>query len=154
MTQAKTGDTVRIHYTGTLTDGSTFDSSEGRDPLEFTVGSGQIIPGLDAALPGMEEGEKKTVEVPADEAYGQPDPNAKQAVPRADIPEDIPLDIGTQLQVQTPQGQVMPVTVAEKPHCGCCGVPFINSTTSLAAISDSIRERTWSSRDISVSLET
>lgn len=113
MTQVKTGDTVRIHYKGTLEDGTTFDSSEGRDPLEFTVGSGQIIPGLDAALPGMEEGEKKTVEVPAADAYGQPDPNAKQAVPRADIPEDIPLDIGTQLQVQTPQGQVMPVTVAE-----------------------------------------
>lgn len=113
MTQAKTGDTVRIHYTGTLSDGSTFDSSEGREPLEFTIGSGQIIPGLDAALPGMTAGDKKTVEVPADQAYGEPDPNARQAVPRADIPADIPLEIGTQLQVQTPQGQVMPVTVAE-----------------------------------------
>lgn len=113
MTEVKTGDTVRIHYTGTLSDGTTFDSSDGRDPLEFTVGSGDIIPGLDAALPGMATGDKKTVEVPADQAYGHPDPNAKQAVPRADIPEDIPLDIGTQLQVQTPQGQVMPVTVAE-----------------------------------------
>ncbi|MCZ7675450.1 MAG: peptidylprolyl isomerase [Roseovarius sp.] len=113
MTQAKTGDTVRIHYTGTLSDGSTFDSSEGREPLEFTVGSGQIIPGLDAALPGMEVGERKTVEVPADEAYGQPDPDARQSVPRADVPADIPLDIGTRLQVQTPQGQAMPVTVAE-----------------------------------------
>ncbi len=113
MTQVKEGDTVRIHYTGTLTDGATFDSSEGRDPLEFTVGSGQIIPGLDQALPGMAVGDKKTVEVPADEAYGQPDPNARQAVPRADIPADIPLDLGTQLQVQTPQGQVMPVTVID-----------------------------------------
>jgi len=113
MTEVKTGDTVRIHYKGTLTDGSVFDSSEGGAPLEFTVGSGQIIPGLDAALPGMAEGDTKTVEVSAEQAYGQPDPDAKQAVPRADIPEDIPLDIGTQLQVQTPQGQVMPVTVAE-----------------------------------------
>ncbi|RKT34920.1 peptidylprolyl isomerase [Roseovarius halotolerans] len=113
MTQVKEGDTVRIHYTGTLTDGATFDSSEGRDPLEFQVGSGQIIPGLDQALPGMAVGDKKTVEVPADQAYGQPDPSAQQAVPRADIPEDIPLDLGTQLQVQTPQGQVMPVTVVE-----------------------------------------
>jgi len=113
MTQVKSGDTVRIHYTGTLTDGQTFDSSEGRDPLEFTVGSGQIIPGLDAAMPGMEVGEKKTVEIAADDAYGQPDPNAQQAVPRAEIPDDIPLDLGTQLQVQTPQGQVMPVTVVE-----------------------------------------
>ena len=113
MTQVKEGDTVRIHYTGTLSDGATFDSSEGRDPLEFTVGSGQIIPGLDQAMPGMAVGEKKTVAVAADDAYGQPDPNAQQAVPRADIPADIPLDIGTQLQVQTPQGQAMPVTVVE-----------------------------------------
>ncbi|MFO7771047.1 peptidylprolyl isomerase [Roseovarius gahaiensis] len=113
MTQVKEGDTVRIHYTGTLADGDTFDSSEGRDPLEFTVGSGQIIPGLDKAMAGMAVGEKKTVAIPADEAYGQPDPNAQQAVPRAEIPADIPLDLGTQLQVQTPQGQVMPVTVVE-----------------------------------------
>ncbi|MGX0902892.1 FKBP-type peptidyl-prolyl cis-trans isomerase 2 [Roseovarius sp. MBR-79] len=113
MTQVKAGDTVRIHYTGTLSDGETFDSSQGRDPLEFTVGSGQIIPGLDAAIPGMSVGEKKIVEVPADDAYGQADPSARQAVPRADIPAEIPLDLGTQLQVQTPQGQVMPVTVVE-----------------------------------------
>lgn len=113
MTQVKPGDTVRIHYKGTLPDGATFDSSEGRDPLEFVVGSGQIIPGLDTALPGMSVGEKKVVEVSADQAYGQPDPNARQAVPRAEIPEDIPLDLGTQLQVQTPQGQVMPVTVID-----------------------------------------
>ncbi|MBC7180997.1 MAG: FKBP-type peptidyl-prolyl cis-trans isomerase, partial [Roseovarius sp.] len=89
MTQVKPGDTVRIHYTGTLADGATFDSSAGRDPLEFTVGSGQIIPGLDAAIPGMAVGEKKTVEVPADMAYGQPDPNARQAVPRTEIPAEI-----------------------------------------------------------------
>jgi len=113
MTQVKPGDTVRIHYTGTLSDGQTFDSSEGRDPLEFTVGSGQIIPGLDSALPGMAVGEKKIVDVPSEDAYGPLDPNARQAVPRAEIPAEIPLDLGTQLQVQTPQGQVMPVTVVE-----------------------------------------
>ena len=113
MTQVKPGDTVRIHYTGTLADGSTFDSSAGRDPLEFTVGSGQIIPGLDIALPGMAVGDKKVVEVPCAQAYGEPDPNARQAVPRAEIPADIPLDLGTQLQVQTPTGQVMQVVVAE-----------------------------------------
>ena len=113
MTQVKSGDTVRIHYTGTLADGSTFDSSAGRDPLEFAVGSGQIFPGLDAAIPGMTVGDKITVEVPADQAYGHSAPNAQQAVPRAEIPADIPLEVGTQLQVQTPQGQVMPVTVVE-----------------------------------------
>jgi len=113
MTQVKPGDTVRIHYTGTLSDGATFDSSEGRDPLEFVVGSGQIIPGLGVALPGMGVGYRKVVGVPADEAYGQPAPNARQAVPRAEIPDHIPLDLGTQLQVQTPQGQAMAVTVVE-----------------------------------------
>ena len=113
MTQAKTGDTVRIHYTGTLDDGSTFDSSAGRDPLEFTLGSGQVIPGFDKAVDGMSVGESKTVHIPADEAYGQPNPQAMQAVPRGDIPADIPLEVGLQLQVQTPTGQVMPVTVTE-----------------------------------------
>ncbi|SHH93181.1 FKBP-type peptidyl-prolyl cis-trans isomerase [Marivita hallyeonensis] len=113
MTQVKTGDTVSIHYTGTLADGATFDSSEGRDPLEFTVGAGQIIPGLDEAIPGMAVGDKKVVDVSADQAYGQPDPNARQAVPRAEIPADIPLEPGTQLQMQTPTGQVVPVMVAE-----------------------------------------
>lgn len=113
MTEVKSGDTVSIHYTGTLADGTTFDSSQGRDPLQFTVGSGQIIPGLDKALPGMSIGDTKTVNVPAEEAYGAADPNAKQSVPRDQIPANIPLDPGTQLQVQTPQGQVVNVTVAE-----------------------------------------
>ncbi|MCL3882150.1 peptidylprolyl isomerase [Marivita sp. GX14005] len=113
MTQVKTGDTVSIHYTGTLAGGETFDSSDGREPLEFTVGQGQIIPGLDQAIPGMEVGDKKTVEVPADQAYGKIDPNARQAVPRSEIPAEIPLEPGTQLQMQTPTGQVVPVMVAE-----------------------------------------
>jgi len=111
MTQVKAGDTVRIHYTGTLTTGETFDSSEGRDPLEFVVGSGQIIPGLDKALPGMEMGEKKTVQVPCAEAYGESDPSAMQSIPRGQIPENIPVEPGTQLQMQAPSGQVVPVGV-------------------------------------------
>ncbi len=113
MTEVKSGDTVRIHYTGTLVDGSQFDSSQGRDPLEFVVGSGQIIPGLDKALPGMSEGDKKTVNVPAEEAYGKADPNARQAVPRDQIPADIPLEIGGQLQVQTQDGRTVPVQVVD-----------------------------------------
>ena len=111
MTTAKSGDTVRLHYTGTLADGTTFDSSEGREPLEFVVGSGQIIPGLDAAIPGMEVGEKKVVEVPFAQAYGPRNDDAQQAVPRGQIPAEIPVEPGTQLQMQTPQGQVVPVTV-------------------------------------------
>lgn len=113
MIKVKSGDTVRIHYTGTLLDGTTFDSSEGRDPLEFVVGSGQIIPGLDQALPDMEVGEKKKVTIDCKEAYGPLNPDARQAIPREGIPDDIPLEIGTQLQMQTPDGQALPVTVVE-----------------------------------------
>lgn len=113
MTEVKPGDTVSIHYTGTLKDGTTFDSSEGRAPLEFEVGSGQIIPGLDVALPGMSVGDKKTVEIDCQDAYGPRDPDMPQAVPREGIPAEIPLDIGTQLQMQTPSGQAVPVVVVD-----------------------------------------
>ncbi|MBT8417195.1 MAG: peptidylprolyl isomerase [Silicimonas sp.] len=113
MTQAKNGDLVRIHYTGTLEDGSTFDSSNGRDPLEFTLGSGQVIPGFDKAVDGMAVGEEKTVDIVADDAYGARDPNAVQAIPRDKVPDDVPLDIGTRLQLSTPTGQPITVTVAE-----------------------------------------
>lgn len=113
MSQVKSGDTVAIHYTGTLLDGSTFDSSEGRDPLEFVVGSGQIIPGLDVALPGMAVGDKKTVQIACADAYGPLNPDMRQAVPREGIPPEIQLEVGMQLQMQTPDGQAMPVTVVE-----------------------------------------
>ena len=113
MTEVKSGDSVSIHYVGTLTDGTTYDSSEGRDPLAFTVGSGQIIPGLDKAIPGMSVGDKKTVNIPAAEAYGAADSNARHTVPRDQVPADIPLNPGTALQMQTPQGQVVNVTVVE-----------------------------------------
>lgn len=113
MTQVKTGDTVRIHYTGSLKDGTVFDSSDGRSPLEFTVGTGQIIPGLDQAISGMEVGEKKTVEIPSAEAYGPHDPNGLQEIPRAQVPGDIPLDVGTPLSMQAPDGRKFAVTVAE-----------------------------------------
>lgn len=113
MTQVKNGDTVSIHYTGTLDDGVTFDSSQGREPLQFEVGSGQIIPGLDKALPGMAVGEKKTVQVPCAEAYGPPQDDARQAIPREGIPDEITLERGAQLQMQTPEGQVVPVTVVD-----------------------------------------
>lgn len=113
MAHARTGDTVRINYTGTLEDGAVFDSSDGRDPLEFVVGSGQIIPGLDAAIPGMAVGDTKTVNVPCDKAYGPVNEDARQAIPRSEIPDSIPVEPGTQLQMQTPQGQTVQVTVAE-----------------------------------------
>ncbi|WP_171181475.1 peptidylprolyl isomerase [Ruegeria sp. HKCCA4633] len=111
MTEIKKGDTVRIHYTGTLLDGQTFDSSEGRDPLEFVVGSGQIIPGLDSAMPGLSLGDKKRVEIACVDAYGPINPAMRQEIPREGIPDDIPLEPGTQLQMQAPDGQAVQVTV-------------------------------------------
>ncbi len=113
MSQVKAGDTVRMTYVGTLDSGEMFDSSEGREPLEFVVGSGQVIKGLDAAIPGMAVGDKKDVNVPCAQAYGDVNPDARQAVPRDQIPAEIPCEVGTQLQMQTPQGQVVPVTVAD-----------------------------------------
>jgi peptidylprolyl isomerase len=113
MTQVKSGDTVRIHYTGTLNDGTVFDSSQGRDPLEFTVGSGQIIPGLDKALPGMEVGDAKSVPVPAAEAYGPRNDEAVMDVPRTEFPDDIPLEAGTMLEMRSPDGRAVPVQITE-----------------------------------------
>lgn len=113
MTEAKPGTTVSIHYTGTLEDGTTFDSSQGRDPLTFQMGEGQIIPGLEAALSGMSVGESKTVTIPSDQAYGEHNPQAVQQVPRDAVPDHIPLDLGTQLQVQTQDGRAMPVVVTD-----------------------------------------
>lgn len=112
MSQAKTGDTVRIHYKGTLTDGSEFDSSAGRDPLEFTIGGGQIIPGLDREIAGMAVGDCKTVTVAADDAYGQHRLEALQEVPRSRLPAEIDLTVGNRLQAVTQDGQQMVVTIA------------------------------------------
>lgn len=111
MTQAKEGDTVRISYTGTLTDGTVFDTSEGRDPLEFTIGSGQIIPGLDEAMPGMEVGEKKRVEIGVMEAYGPSHSDRVLEVPLEELPADIPREEGITLAMQGPDGQQVPVRV-------------------------------------------
>ena len=111
MTQAKEGDTVRISYTGTLTDGTVFDTSEGRDPLEFTIGSGQIIPGLDQAMPGMEVGEKKRVEIGVMEAYGPSHSDRVLEVPLEELPADIPREEGITLAMQGPDGQQVPVRV-------------------------------------------
>ena len=107
MSTANNGDTVRIHYTGTLTDGTQFDSSIGRDPLEFKLGEGQIIPGLEREIAGMAVGDTKTVTVAADEAYGQHRAEAVHAVERTQIPEDIELAIGVELQATGASGQAV-----------------------------------------------
>jgi len=113
MTQAKTGDTVRIHYTGTLTDGTQFDSSAGRDPLEFTIGEGHIIPGLEREVEGMSVGDTKTVTVASGEAYGPHHPEAVHEVQREQIPDTIELEVGVELQASGQNGQVMRLRVIE-----------------------------------------
>jgi peptidylprolyl isomerase len=113
MKQAQQGDTVVLNYTGSFSDGSTFDSSEGRDPLEFQLGSQQVIPGIEKAVTGMTVGEKKNVTVTPDEGYGERDETRLQDVPRTQLPADLPTEPGTHLAMQTPDGQTVPVTVAK-----------------------------------------
>jgi peptidylprolyl isomerase len=111
MQEAKKGDNVQVHYTGRLTDGSVFDSSEGREPLGFTVGAGQMIPGFDRAVEGMKIGDKQTITIPFLEAYGERRDDLVIDVPAAGIPEGLNPQIGDRLAVSGPQGQQIPVTV-------------------------------------------
>ncbi len=113
MAQANNSDTVRINYTGKLNDGTVFDSSEGRDPLEFKIGENTIIPTLETSVIGMAVGDKATVEVAAENAYGPHQPDAIQTVERSMIPAEVDLAIGAQLQATAPDGQVLVLTVAE-----------------------------------------
>ncbi len=108
----KSGDNVAVHYKGTLTDGTVFDSSEGREPLEFQVGSGMVIEGFDAGVTGMVIGEKKTIHIPVDEAYGPMSEAMIFKFNRLDIPEDVPLEIGGTLNMHNGQ-EAMPVIVRE-----------------------------------------
>lgn len=103
---------VKIHYKGTLSDGSVFDSSEGKEPLEFVYGMGLIIPGLEKGLEGLKKGDTKKVEVKSEDAYGPVMDEAKQEVPKSQFPPEIELQVGMQLAAQGPQG-VIPVTVSE-----------------------------------------
>jgi len=113
MTQAQQGDTVKIHYTGTLDDGTVFDSSEGHDPLEFTLGSGQVIVGFDEAVTGMKSGEKKQVNIPADKAYGERNEEMVLQAPRDQVPADIQPEVGQQLEMGGPNGESVIVRVTE-----------------------------------------
>jgi peptidylprolyl isomerase len=113
MAQVKDGDTVKVHYTGKLVNGEQFDSSTGREPLEFTVGAGMMIKGFDAALPGMSVGDKKTVNIPAAEAYGEKDPSAVIPFPKENVPADMKLEPGMQLTLTNQEGQPFPVVVTE-----------------------------------------
>ncbi|HEC23760.1 MAG TPA: peptidylprolyl isomerase [Chloroflexi bacterium] len=113
MAQAKSGDTVRVHYTGKLVDGTVFDSSVDRDPLEFTIGAGQVIPGFEEAVVGMAPGDSKTATIPSAMAYGPHHAEMVLVVARTEFPEDLNPEIGQLLQIRQPDGQSFVVTVTE-----------------------------------------
>ena len=113
MSKAKNGDNVKVHYKGKLTTGEQFDSSEGKDPLAFTVGAGQMIKGFDEAIPGMAVGEKKTINIAPENAYGPKNEEAIVEFPKSNIPDDMKLEPGMKLQLRNQDGKPIPVTVAE-----------------------------------------
>ena len=111
MAQAKQGDTVRIHYTGTLNDGTVFDSSQGRDPLEFTLGQGKVIPGFEQAVVGMDLGESRTANIPVAQAYGPRDEKLVMQVDRQQVPADVELEVDDQIQLRRRDGGMAVATV-------------------------------------------
>jgi peptidylprolyl isomerase len=113
MSTAKKGDKVKVHYTGKLTDGTVFDSSLEREPIEFELGAGQMIAGFDKAVDGMAVGDKKTADIPSAEAYGDKRDDMMVPVPHDKVPEEIKPEVGMQLSMQQPDGQALPVLVAE-----------------------------------------
>jgi len=113
MQQIKSGDKVKVHYHGKLTNGETFDTSDGRDPLEFTVGAGQVIKGFDDALMDMAVGEKKTVQIPVAEAYGERKDDMIVEYPRQEFPEEMKPEVGMQLNMSDNQGNNFPVVITE-----------------------------------------
>jgi peptidylprolyl isomerase len=105
------GQKVKIHYTGTLDDGNQFDSSAGRDPLEFEMGAGMVIPGFETGVKDMEVGEKKSIHIPATEAYGEKREDMVMDFERSQLPEGLEPEVGMGLQMQGPQGQPVPVQI-------------------------------------------
>ena len=113
MTQAKNGDTVKIHYIGKLADGTVFDTSSNKDPLQFTVGCGQVIPGFDEAVTGMAVGETKTAEIPCDKAYGPRNDNLILVVDKKQVPQELKPEVGQRLEVGSSSGELLAVTIIE-----------------------------------------
>ncbi|NJL35393.1 MAG: peptidylprolyl isomerase [Leptolyngbyaceae cyanobacterium SM1_4_3] len=113
MTHAKQGDTVKVHYTGKLEDGTVFDSSVNREPLEFAIGTGSLIPGFERAVIGMTPGESKTEHIVAEQAYGEHREDMVLVVDRQQMPEDMQVGVGQQLQIRQQTGQTIPVVVTD-----------------------------------------
>lgn len=111
MTKIKDGDNVKVHYTGKLSDGTVFDSSDGRDPLAFTIGKGMMIPGFEKGVMGMQLDEKKTITLQPDEAYGQVREDMIAEVPKSQLPPDLKPQLGMELMSQTPDGHQLVVRV-------------------------------------------
>lgn len=113
MTEVRKGDNVKVHYKGTLADGTVFDSSEGKEPLEFAVGSGQVIQGFDEAMIGMKVGESKVVNIPVEKAYGMRDEAMVMTVPVDQVPPDLEPEVGMRLEMGGVNGEVIRVVVVE-----------------------------------------
>jgi peptidylprolyl isomerase len=113
MSQVKEGDNISLHYTGTLDDGTVFDSSDGREPLSFTVGSGEVIQGFDEGVRGMEVGETRDIQIPPDQAYGEYYDELVRIVPRQAFPEEMTPAIGMTLELELPSGQSLPVRIID-----------------------------------------
>ena len=111
MSEAKKGDKVKVHYTGKLKDGSVFDSSANREPLEFELGAGMMIAGFDKAVHGMKVGGKVTAEIESSEAYGPKNDEMIISVPKTQLPPDLTPDVGQQLSMLQPNGQAIPVVI-------------------------------------------
>lgn len=113
MTEVTEGDTITLHYTGSLDDGTIFDSSEGRPPMSFKVGAGQVIPGFDDGVRGMQIGDSRHIVVPADQAYGEYHEDLVKVVPRDAFPPDMEPAIGLVLELELPSGESMPVRIID-----------------------------------------
>ena len=114
MTQAKTGDSAKVHYTGKLQEGDVFDSSEGREPLEFRIGDGKVIPGFEQGVVGMEVGEKKNISISPEEGYGIRNEELVAVIEKTLLPSDVDTSMGQQLQVKQQDGNVIQLVVTEE----------------------------------------
>lgn len=113
MAEAKNGDTVSIHYTGRLEDGTVFDTSEDKDPLEFTLGEGKVIPGFEKAVEGMEEGDTRTATIDSEDAYGERRDDLVLSVAKQQLPDDLDPEVGQRLQMQAGDGQTFQVVISD-----------------------------------------
>jgi peptidylprolyl isomerase len=118
MRQAKTNDLVKVHYTGSLKDGTVFDSSLDRQPLEFKIGQGVIIPGFENGLIGMNEGDTKVISIPPEDAYGHYRDDLVGVIERVRIPNNVTPKIGMLLKIRSPEGEMIKVTVKDVSETG------------------------------------